>query len=247
MQVEIRTISGRVEIATSETGETFVETADEEDHVNVELTDLPDGGHLVAVDGGAGRRRRGGEDLRLRLPESAHVRIESRSGDVTARGRFGSLVLRAASAGLVFDEVRGDVEVRVASGDVRGGTVDGNVTVESMSGDVELVEVGGDLTAHLASGDLTVRRALGSVKVSTASGDVTVGEVSAGAIAVTSMSGDIAIGVRRGVITWLDLSSVSGSITSELEPAGATSEGDRLELRASSVSGDVRVRRAGQP
>ena len=53
--------------------------------------------------------------------------------------------------------------------------------------------------------------------------------------------------VRDGLALWIDAQSVSGSVTSDLDVGGDEGEaegGVRVELRARSVSGDIRITRA---
>jgi len=70
-----------------------------------------------------------------------------------------------------------------------------------------------------------------------------------GNVAAHSVSGDVTIGVRRGSKVYLDCNTVSGDTTSELElttdaPAG---DGPLVEIRAKTVSGDIRITRAAAP
>jgi hypothetical protein len=61
-----------------------------------------------------------------------------------------------------------------------------------------------------------------------------------------SVSGDAEIGMRPGLRLWIDASSLSGSMTSELDVSDTPPDDDAplVELRAKSVSGDLRIRRA---
>jgi hypothetical protein len=70
--------------------------------------------------------------------------------------------------------------------------------------------------------------------------------VSSGEVSLQSASGDIQVGVRRGTKVWLDARSRSGDATSELDVGDEPpAEGAPvLELRASSMSGDIHVGRA---
>ena len=56
----------------------------------------------------------------------------------------------------------------------------------------------------------------------------------------------IRVGIRRGSTLWIDAKSVSGKTISELEldHEAPAEEGPLVELRASSVSGDIRIVRA---
>jgi putative adhesin len=83
------------------------------------------------------------------------------------------------------------------------------------------------------------------VQVTTASGDVQIGTVARGEATVRAVSGDVNVGVASGTPVWMDLSSVTGMATSELEPTEGSGGGAApvLELRVVTVSGDVRVQR----
>ena len=70
-----------------------------------------------------------------------------------------------------------------------------------------------------------------------------------GNVSAHSVSGDVTIGVRRGSKVYLDCNTVSGDTSSELElstdaPAG---DGPLVEIRAKTVSGDIRITRAAAP
>jgi hypothetical protein len=60
---------------------------------------------------------------------------------------------------------------------------------------------------------------------------------------VTSSSGDIVVGVATGVGVYLDLSSVTGSVTSKLDEAEGGDDVP-LEVTCRTVSGDIRIIRA---
>lgn len=258
VELDLHIPSGEIRVETADIATTTVEIGGERDPdaVRVELSETSEGGHRVSVR----QRERRHHSVRVRVVtrDGAHLRSETGSADLTARGRLGSLSHRSGSGDLAFGRVDGDIVLKVASGDVRGEMVGGGLSVDSASGDVQIGSVGGDLSAHLASGDLRVGSVGGSAKATSASGDISVGAVSWGSASLTSMSGDITVGVRPGTQVWLDLSTVSGSAASELDPVevpapppppdpgAAPSEGPVLELRASSVSGDVRVTRTSE-
>jgi DUF4097 and DUF4098 domain-containing protein YvlB len=102
---------------------------------------------------------------------------------------------------------------------------------------------------HTVSGDVFVGAAGGSLSVNTVSGDVRVDAVHEGNINLGSVSGDVVAGVRRGSRLWVDAQSISGETESELELAGTpvSDEGPLVELRAKTVSGDIRIVRAPAP
>ena len=80
---------------------------------------------------------------------------------------------------------------------------------------------------------------------SASSGDVSLARVAAGAVSLASLSGDLDVGVAPGIGLYLDLSSLSGQITNELDDSGAEQTAD-ARLTCRTVSGDVRIHRAGR-
>jgi DUF4097 and DUF4098 domain-containing protein YvlB len=96
---------------------------------------------------------------------------------------------------------------------------------------------------------VTIGEAYDNVSTNTVSGDQQHGAVLRGTVAAHSVSGDVTIAVRRGSKVHLDCNTVSGDTSSELEltndvPAG---DGPLVEIRAKTVSGDIRITRAAAP
>jgi len=84
---------------------------------------------------------------------------------------------------------------------------------------------------------------VGSVTVLASSGDVRLSNVAAGRAEVKTVSGDIVVGVASGVGAYLDLSSLTGSVTTQLDETGA-SDDVPLEVVCRAVSGDIRITKA---
>ena len=123
------------------------------------------------------------------------------------------------------------------------------MNVQTASGDIDLEIVRGPASVASASGDVTIGEAYDNVSANTVSGDQEHGAVMRGNVAAHSVSGDVTIGVRRGSKVYLDCNTVSGDTSSELElttdaPAG---DGPLVEIRAKTVSGDIRITRAAAP
>lgn len=218
---------------------------------------------------------RGGPSFAVRatVPLGSGLRCSTASAEVSATGTLGEVEVSTASGGVELPRVGGG-RVTVASGDVSVGEVDGSVSVESASGevsvgragdsvrarsasgDVRIGEVGGDLAATSASGDVEVGRVAGRLTAQTASGDVVVGVVVGPLARLTTVSGDVRVGVPDGTAVWLDVKTLSGDLRSDFAGSGAGSgavsgavsgepvAGERvLELAVSTLSGDVDVRR----
>ncbi len=240
--------TGEVDLVAGAGTQTSVD-ADGPEEVRVELRDLGGGSHELVVE--APRRRglaigRGDYKLRIACPERATARVRSKSADVHGRGRLGAVDVASASGDVHFEQVDGDAQVKTASGDVELGRVSGGVGVHSASGDIAITSVAGRLVANTVSGDIVVRDAQMDVRSNSVSGDQRLEAVRQGAVHAQSVSGDVTIAVRRGAHVYLDCNSLSGATTSELELSGEPVGEDEplVEIRAKTVSGDIRIVRA---
>lgn len=248
LHLELRIPSGSINVETADISSTTVEIRGEKDanEFRIELTPLADGGHRLRIH----QERRAFQfgwtrevSVHVRAPGGVTVDAESGSADLEVDGDAGSIAFRSGSGDLRFSSVRGDVTAKCASGDINGGSVAGGLVAHTASGDVEVGSAVGRIVARSASGDVRVGHAPGPVQATTASGDLSFGGLAHGEATLRSVSGDIDVGIATGTRVWLDLSSVSGDTRSDLDPSDAPEEGrDLVELRAQSVSGDIRVR-----
>jgi Putative adhesin len=234
LRIKIQIPSGDVELETVDgtTAEVELEGPEElVEEARIELRPKGDGHELVVET----HRRSGfrifrGDDveLRIRAPHGADVQVSAASADIEGRGRFG------------------EVEVEAASGDISLERVDRDAKAQTASGDIEIEQLGGAGKLQSASGDISVGEAAGSLKVSTASGDQEIGSVAAGEIALQTASGDIEVGIKRGAKVFIDARSMSGETSSDLEVGDALPDGDGpvVEVKATAMSGDIRIRRS---
>lgn len=260
LTLDLRVPSGRIDLetGTGATTEVELDVRGNEDQAREVLEDARielregSGGHEVLVEIETRRGisfgflRKIEVRLRIRAPEGADVRAETASADLRGRGRFGSLRAKAASGDLEVEELSGDAEVEAASGDVNLAAIGGAADISTASGDIRLGRVEGPLSARAASGDVNVEQAR-DAKVRTASGDQRIGAVSEGSVELQSMSGDIVVGIRQGSNLWVDARAMSGDLKSEvqLDDVPPSEDGAPLvELRATSMSGDIDVVRA---
>jgi Putative adhesin len=193
-------------------------------------------------------RRRHGLDLTIKAPSGSSCAAKTVSSDLTCVGNVSAVTLHTASGDLSAAAVAGDVHVRSASGDVMLDAVGGSLTVHTASGDVQVGRVGGEIRVNSASGDVSIGSCTGSAAVHTASGDIKLAAVSAGRIELASASGDLAVAVVPGIEVYLDLSSNSGDIGSELDASDGDGQQDSgavaVELRCRTLSGDIRITKA---
>ncbi len=252
--LDLRLQSGQIVLETVDGSETAVEldagssseAQELEEGARIELLERG-GGHEVVVDVSRKRFRlfeRGEISLRVRAPHGAHVTVSTASADVDGRGRFGSLKAQLASGDLRFSDVGERADVKSASGDVEIDRIGGDASINTASGDVRVGRLSGEGTFRSASGDIALDVADGSVTVQTASGDQRLASVGAGRVTMQSASGDQLVGVRRGTRVHLEARTLSGDARSELDSSEAAEAGDVLELRATALSGDIRVVRA---
>jgi DUF4097 and DUF4098 domain-containing protein YvlB len=175
----------------------------------------------------------------ISVPNGAQADIKTASGDITVEGLNGAVALSTVSgeiqahdlqggltAGTTSGEVRlnnvlGKLEVNTISGDVQleDGKVDG-ATVNTTSGEVDLDGVSGALNIGTVSGDVAVRDAHNSqLAISTTSGSFEYsGDLAkGGSNAVNSISGDVKLALPQDAGIRLDASTISGSISNDIE------------------------------
>jgi hypothetical protein len=235
LQIKIEIPSGDAELETIDGTTTEVELKGPDELVEearIELRPRAEGHELLVKTHPRGSRFfRGGEDVevRIRAPHGSDADVSVASADVEGRGRFGTVEVKSASGDVAFEEVGGDARTQTASGDV------------------QIARIGGTAKLQSASGDISVREAAGSLKVQSASGDQEIGSVASGEVALQTASGDIEVGVKQGTKVFIDARSMSGETSSELEVGDAAPEGEgpMVDLKATAMSGDIRIVRAG--
>lgn len=230
-----------------------------------------DGAHRVRVEvpdlADSSWRRLVNVAITVRLPEGATVEVRTVAGSITAEGSLGPARTETTSGDISVCPVDGDLEARSTSGDVRVASVTGAAEVVTVSGDVRCgpvgktgrvksgsggVEVGSvreNLTVETVSGDVTVGRLHDGCDLKTVSGDQQVRQLDAGLAQFKTVSGDLTVSIARRTAVMVDAQSLSGSLSSEIdlssdEPGVGWEPGPHAEVRARSVSGDVRIQRA---
>jgi DUF4097 and DUF4098 domain-containing protein YvlB len=252
LELNVRVPSGDIDIETVVGSETVVEISaspEIEEEARIELHPKRDGHELsVVIEKKSGLFRSFREDVRVRIsaPPGADVEVSTASADVEARGDFGAAKVNTASGDVRLEHLGGGAQVNSASGDVSLDQVDGALTVNTASGDVEIRRLQGEGKVRAASGDISIDEADSSLKVQTASGDVEVESVREGEVTLQTASGDIEVGIKEGSKLWIDAKSMSGETSSELELGDAPTDGEGplVEVRATAMSGDIKVKRA---
>lgn len=201
--------------------------------------------------------------LVVQAPDGTALSIATSSADVDARGRYGttkadsgsgnitvgdivgSARVNTGSGDIELDLVDGDLDAKSGSGDVRVGRVSGSASAKTGSGDVAIGKGGTALSAKTGSGDVTIESAPADVGVRTGSGDVHLTSVRRGEVKITAASGDIRLGVVHGTAAWLDVRSLSGRVSNDLDATGEPGDGDeRVRLHLETVSGSIDLYRS---
>ncbi len=209
--------------------------------------------------------RRNAVIVRVEVPHGCDVTVVTGSADVEITGSVDAAEIKSASGSITTDDVAANVTAKTASGDVTLGAVGGELRVHTASGDLRCSSVAGTAVFSTTSGDLELGAAAGRVEVKATSGDVRLGELShgarivnvsgdvrvltlgEGALHVRSVSGDVSVGVARGVDLHVDVETMSGSIHSDItieDAPGSGSSDVRVDLSVRSVSGNIEIERA---
>lgn len=184
--------------------------------------------------------------VRVRCPEGSDLDLRAGSADLDATGILDTVRVKSASGDVTLEDAA-RLEVETASGDVRARDVGGDVDVRTASGDATVRRCGGLLSANLVSGDLSVDEAAAGLAVATVSGDVRVHAAGGGGMRIQSVSGDVHLAIKPGEHLYVDASSVSGTLSSELglDETPPADQGPAVsELRVRTVSGDLQIVRA---
>ena len=189
-----------------------------------------------------------GSPIRIEVPESSlsEMELNSRSGDISCSCAFArKMTARSTSGDVKLDpetEKTADILlVSTVSGEaeVNGSAMSAEIT--SMSGDVTVDGVFKSLQIKSTSGEAEFSGSVSELKASSVSGDVeiTIESTALKQVDAHSTSGDVEISLPAGLPgVHAECSTVSGEVLSRVSDAGA---GAPVQIRAKSISGDVRV------
>lgn len=264
IRIRVELASGDVTVRLADTATTQVEVDGDSDDVIAQARVEMRGDELLVI----GPRRTGffrstaQIDIDIEAPAGSSLDAQLRSADLRVMGTLSAATVQSGSGDVDLDEVAGELLAESGSGDVRVQRVDGtgrlragsgNLEVStatdrlechSASGDVSLGHLSGRSTVRTASGDVQVEDCAGDLGVTTASGDHTVQRARSGAVRLQSASGDVHVGVAAGTAAWLDVSTLSGSVSSELEGSDEPgADESRVALHVRTVSGDIHLAR----
>ncbi|MBR6164581.1 MAG: DUF4097 family beta strand repeat protein [Clostridia bacterium] len=185
--------------------------------------DLPAGLQLAEMELNS---KSGDVELHSTLPE--RLSIHCMSGDVTVEAADGTSAVRAA-----LSTMSGDIEMNGNAGTLIMSSMSGDVTANGCYQTAELKSTSGEADLNGSAGQIRMHSVSGDVTAELQNSDVT-------RIEGRSTSGDVTIRLAAGTDSvHTAMSSVSGSTACRFADSGA---GARLQITASSVSGDVSIR-----
>lgn len=253
IDVYIDLASGSVAIAAEPTEATTVSLfparsgGDDDELISEVSVSFEDGRLEITAPRKSGlRRHHSGLDLTVKVPARSRCTVRTASADLSCVGELGSLDGRTASGDVTAAVIEGPVELSAASGDIWLEQALQGVIAHSASGDLKVLRAAGDISLDSASGDIQVGTANGALNTKSASGDVRIDCFTAGVAEVNSVSGDVTIGVTPDVGVYLDVSSFTGDVSSDLSHDG-TDGGDRepdVTVKCKTISGDIHITRA---
>jgi DUF4097 and DUF4098 domain-containing protein YvlB len=193
-------------------------------------------------------------EVELHVPAGTPVELSLAGGDVDVKATRASCRVQSRSGDVRLASVAGSVDVSTSSGDIAVMHSDvALLTLDSRSGDISLEEVSGTANIKASSGDITLARSrFQTLAVELASGDVTADLCApvTGTVSIRTVNGNITLGVADGSDCRVSLSSLSGSVATQVELANRVEEGLLLTGRLgegngsidlSAVRGDVRL------
>jgi putative adhesin len=178
--------------------------------------------------------------VKVRAPLDSEVGVHSSSGEVTVTGAAGRVNIQAGSGTVTIERADDRATVRSGSGQLRLGTMTGGVHARSGSGDVEIASIEAASSVATGSGNVWLGAVSGDVLVRAGSGDVTVADASAGQIELITGSGELQVSVHRGITAEVDLTSTTGTASSDLTVSDeAPEEEPKLQIFGRTGTGDA--------
>ena len=202
-RLRVLSVSARIEVEAEDVQDIEIEPGDRR-------VEVSDDGHVVET-------RTRATNLKITVPEGSNVSVGSVSGNVSLKGRFGSVKVSSVSGHIEVDETDGDVDIRSISGHLEVGRCGGRCRANTKSGRIEIDWVGKEVRAQ------------------TLSGGIEVGTAGQGDMELRTISGKIEVAVDPGRHPNARLKTLSGRAEIGLPP------GSDFQIRARTISGSIRV------
>lgn len=194
-------------------------------------------------------------DVEARVGSTTPVEVKLNSGEVAVNNAKAGVRVQSKSGAVRLADCGGALDVAVTSGDVSVTRSDASVVnVESKSGDLSLTAVSGIVSLRTSTGDVKFLEGKArNLSVEVATGNVTVGyaEPVTGSVNVRTVSGDAEVAVPDASDARVQLSTLRGDVSCEIELQDEAKEAQRItgrlgdgqgSLDVSTVNGDVTLK-----
>jgi hypothetical protein len=172
----------------------------------------------ISVETQSRRGRMGDTKYELSVPQGVRLRVETTSGDITARDVNGPVDLRSTSGDVTLHGANGRIEISTTSGDIDAARLRGDVEVHAVSGEFMVADVEGSIRVETVSSDIVLR----NVRVRSATAETVSGEIEfEGPIArdgrydFRSHSGNVTVRVPAATSARFEVETYSGELDSD--------------------------------
>lgn len=244
--LDAQTDSGDITIHTTDGPRTRVALTGRDDAVEETEVRMSSDGTKLTIRTPKGHWGRSSDvDIEVTVPVGSTAKATTGSGDLTIDDALASFTGTTGSGDISGSSIGGDLRAQTGSGDISFDRVEGRCRVQTGSGDISVQHAAGELEANSGSGNIEVAVAEATVQAKVGSGDISFGSVRRGRASAQTASGNVEIGISRGVTAKLDVSTVTGDIESELEVDGAAPvDGEVVDIYARTVTGDISLARS---
>ncbi len=180
--------------------------------------------------------------ITVTAPAECPVSVRSSSGDTTVTGPAGPVSLQSGSGAVSVDSVTGEATLRSGAGPLRLGSATEAVHARSGNGDIEIGTITAASSVATGNGSVWLGAVDADVLVRSGSGSVAIADAAGGQTELISGSGNVRVAVRQEAFAEVDLTSSTGTATSDLLIEDtAPDETPAFRIFARSGSGDVLV------
>jgi DUF4097 and DUF4098 domain-containing protein YvlB len=172
----------------------------------------------ITIETQSRRGRMGDTKYELSVPQGVRLRVQTTSGDITARDVNGPVDLRSTSGDVTLHGANGRIEISTTSGDIDAARLRGDVEVGAVSGEFNVADVEGTIRVETVSSDIVLR----NVRVQQATAETVSGEIEfEGPIArdgrydFRSHSGNVSVRVPASTSARFEVETYSGELDSD--------------------------------
>ncbi|MDA3643649.1 DUF4097 domain-containing protein [Saccharopolyspora indica] len=178
--------------------------------------------------------------VKVRAPLDSEVGVHTSSGEVRVAGPAGRVNIQSGSGTTSVEQAADRATVRSGSGQLRLGTMTGGVHARSGSGDIEISSLGAASSVATGSGNVWFGTVSADVLARSGSGDLTVADATEGQVELITGSGELQVSIHRGTAAEVDLTSSTGSASSDLVVSEeAPEEEPKLRVFGRTGTGDA--------